>query len=260
MILGKKVILFGSSGGGQKACNWINKQNCGSIDFFLDNDRKKEGMLVQGKRVYYANSFLDSGDFHNCYIIITSIYKYDIWNQLIEADFPEAQIITKAILFKWIIEHNEPCVYETRPYKQILPVDKKRTIVFDMASSFVLGGVENWSFQLARELRKKHSVYLLSPKSRGIPPEDLSDMVKEITEIDYSLDYTIDSIHLYASELEKLLPCDIFISHIDDCLFGAYLLKRKYKDKINRVEIRHVAGSDGKRIVSLSLGLTSIYV
>lgn len=87
LISGKKLVAFGTG----KACeDLINKLGAKSIDYFVDNNRDKQGMVFMGRQIYSPDVLLREKR-GQVYIIIASMYCEEMSQQLNKMGFQEKQ-------------------------------------------------------------------------------------------------------------------------------------------------------------------------
>lgn len=88
LLKDKKIILFGASKFGKNILNYLIKQGI-KIDYFSDNDRNKWDTKVENVLVIPPEK-IKNIDYD--FIIITSMYLDEIYNQLISLQAPEDKI------------------------------------------------------------------------------------------------------------------------------------------------------------------------
>lgn len=110
LLKDKKIILFGASKFGKNILNYLIKQGI-KIDYFSDNDRNKWDTKVENVLVIPPEK-IKNIDYD--FIIITSMYLDEIYNQLISLQAPEDKILFIPFISE-ITENNK---------KEIAPINK----------------------------------------------------------------------------------------------------------------------------------------
>ncbi|MCM1499965.1 MAG: glycosyltransferase family 4 protein [Clostridium sp.] len=231
-----QYVIFGTGKGGKKVYELIQGFHHIQVACFLDNFPKTKTFCELP--VIKATDFLENEDFLQYIYIVASVYREEIIKQLLPYGIPIIQIWGKAD-----IVYNNWSVYEEEIKLNSGICDagiKNRTIIFDCGGGFVLGGVENWSYNLAREfLKRNQKVKLLSNNLKKSPPDDLKDCAVYTVKTDDFTDYKFLSIQEIVNILSIYMPCTIFVAHVDNLLFAAYILKQRYPNDIKIISVIH---------------------
>ena len=227
-----KYVIFGVGGGGKRFYELISRFHGISIECFLDNNPKEDFYCdIPIKR---ARDFLLNENVDEYIYVISSVYRNEIETQLLEYGVPENQIMGKidTVMMNWQL-YTRNCDYSKYCYNSI------RKIFFDCGCGFGLGGVEKWTYNLTRELKKQqYEVGLISNKSEGLPPDDLKNEAI-FTDIEHFEDFEMNSIQSLVDILLANMPCIVFSAHVNNMLFAAMLVKQKYPDMIKVVSVVH---------------------
>ena len=155
----KNIVIFGASGGALKVANTFKSLNI-DFQFFVDNDEKKWGTFIEDTEVKKP-SVLKNSDYE---IVIASIYQEEIEEQLKEMGIDLLKVVPKE---KYIMEKINDKLEEFSDYIQTKKINFKenQSYIIDLAEGLSVGGIETWSFNLAKILKKKN---------RGKGPEPLA--------------------------------------------------------------------------------------
>jgi len=232
----KQYVIFGTGSVAKKAWDMICQYPDLQIAYFLDNFPKSE--YFEGIEVVKGDIFLKRDDKMDYQYYVASVYRPEITEQLLAAGIPQDAIINAVDIFLEQAEFVDKQM-NYHGFKPIETMQEKALCVFDFSSGFVLGGVENWSYNLAACLKEHNKkIRLLSNACEEEPPEKFSSLAIK-SQVTSFWDYKISSIQQLLSEVERLLPCTVFIAHISDLLLACLLLKDKYKEMIKIVSVVH---------------------
>lgn len=232
----KKVVIFGAGSGGEKMYNFIRQFSGYDIYCFLDNNPKVDVFL--GLNIIRANEFLKTTDKNQYYYCIGSIYKDEIYDQLVKANIDPSHIYSK---INFIIENKKIFMDKilNSEYKiGSIVYNNKSNVIFDLLNGFVLGGVEKWSYNLTSKYSSKREVFLLGNQSEGNPPEEFEKKVCRVDVTD-SMDYGIESIRKIMDFIILKLPCTVYCAHVNNLLIACIALKQKVGDKLKIVSVIH---------------------
>jgi hypothetical protein len=170
----KKVVIIGASSGGKKMFHFIKQFSGYEICLFVDNFPKQSSYL--GLEVIQADQFLKRADRKQYYYCIGSTYWEEIYSQLTDAGIKEDHIYSKLDI---LLENRSWFFGQFQNAEEKIFDDgnncRKPIFVFDLLNGFGLGGVENWSYILARAFVKENNVILLGNDSQGNAPEEFSE-------------------------------------------------------------------------------------
>ena len=232
----KKVVIFGASGGGRKMYNFIKQFEGYEVCLFLDNFPKHSTYL--GLDVMKPEQFLIGNDIKQYYYCIGSSYWLEIYAQLTEYGIPKNHIYSKQDILlenkSWFME----CLINNMNYNNSIKPNKKSTVIFDLLNGFGLGGVEKWSYDVAREYMSENKVVLLGNRTKGNPPMDLEKNTFFI-DVEDGNDYNMLSIKAIIEFLKEHLPCTVYCAHINDLFIACMLLKEVVGKQINLISVIH---------------------
>lgn len=234
-----KISLYGSGQRCKILCEIM--QQCNSeieVVAILDSNPDKWGHHIDG---YLIESPEKLRKIHDEYLCITiedikvvrqireklrTSYQYDLkkeidYNQLILEIYRQCTFIKQFVMSK--------CV-----------TNEKISIFFDCYNGLVLGGVEAWSIDLCRALKKhgKENVYIISRKGDYHIPSILKENIVYI-EIDAQKRFSMYSIKNLVEEIMKRLPCKVITSTTNEVMLAAHLVKLCYPEKIQVISVIH---------------------
>lgn len=232
--LRKKYVVFGAGSGGSRAIQALKQFPDIDVCFCLDNYPKTE--YLEGIKIIKADLFLKRPDCIDYFYCIASVYRDDIKKQLTENKIPQNHIVSLISIFL----ENFDYVNQNIEFDSSCDVaNGLETTIFDLSDGFCLGGVEQWSYNLAKELiNNDKKVILLSNNSEYMPPLSFHESAVK-ADVKYFSDFNLESIQNLVCNIEKFIPCTIFVAHISDIMIACLLLKKKYPDKIKIVSVVH---------------------
>lgn len=223
----KRIVIFGASGGAIKVAKTF--ENLG-IDFeiYVDNDEKKWGTVIKGKEVKNPLVLKD-----NIYeIVIASIYQEEIEQQLREMGINLDMVVPKE---KYIMEKINYKLDSFRDYIQEKEIKFKEdvTYIIDLAEGLSIGGIETWSFNLAKILKRRDKqCFVYSKQTHILPPDELKD---NIVMVDMKFEDYMQDVRKIIDETVNKLPCVFVINWVTHVFWAAYILKKIFDDKIKIV-------------------------
>ncbi len=212
------IVIFGASSGGGKVADTF--QSFG-IPFrcFIDNAPEKWGTDFKGKKIC-SPEFLSEGDYG---IVIASAHQNEIEEQLKEmGQWPH--FILKEDL---IIPHLENILVgiDVADGKGLAEKEERaRRIILDLSEGVQLGGIETWTYVVARELIKMGiNTEIFAKKTDMQPPGDIASCFTF-----YDLEYSSfkENVAELALELVKRSPCSVIINKHTQLLYAAVLAKK----------------------------------
>ncbi len=225
-----KTVIFGASSGGVKVAKTFKSLGI-EFEFFVDNGADKWGTYLEGKIILDPN-VLANKDYH---IVIASIYQEEIEEQLSNLGINVNQIVPKE---KYILAELESRIDKYR--KTINPINNfqnEKTYIIDLANGLEIGGIETWSFELARALKKfgeKSYIYTSNTKEMG--PSDLKN---QIIKLKISYEEYEESIITIMNHMINAMPCVIVSNWMTQNFMAAYILKLLFPDKVTILGIVH---------------------
>lgn len=228
------IVIFGASGGGIKVAQTLKSFD---IDFycFLDNDSKKwESREENTGKEIHSPELLKGNRYQ---IIIASEHQAEIEKQLKELGQIDNLILKEDLIIPCVEEmerkfQNEFCV------KQEASRTRNRRILFDLAEGVQLGGIETWTYMVARELRKLGAeVEVFAKKTDMQPPKDISLYFTY-----FGIEYCNfkENVSMLAKEIIKRKPCTVIVNKHTQILYAAYIAKKMCKEgEIQVVSVIH---------------------
>lgn len=225
----KDIYIFGASGTGIATAQMLDSMGI-CWNGFLDNDKNKWGAELHKKKVYSPEETLKE----DCEVIIASDYYEEIEPQLLKLTFPLSQVhcrewyITQHMKQNW----NLGAAAETK----LVPKEKPLYIV-DLAEGFRLGGIETWSYVVAKALREAGEKCLIYGKEAcGSIPEEQKKYVKLFS---FSYEKTKENVEELIQDLANQLPCVVITSWYSQLFFAANFLKQRYGSAVKIIGVVH---------------------
>lgn len=234
--MNREIVIFGASGGGIKVAQTLGSFG---IDFhcFVDNNRKKWGSIEENTGKEICSPEILSGT--NFRIIIASTHQAEIERQLEEMGLLSCLCLKEDLLFPCadgLIEELQKKYYnaaasingEHRPTQKI---------IIDLAEGVQLGGIETWTYTVARELREIGAdVEIFARKTQMQPPEDIAPCFSWM-DIEYK--NFRDNVLILAQELISRSPCTVIINKHTQILYAAYLARKAADAQIRIISVMH---------------------
>lgn len=222
----KKIYLYGSG----NRCRILLKllentdiEVCGVID----SDTSKWGEYISGYRILSPDTVRELMDAYICVTFYSSLVEEPIWHYLIDtySVAPERILSFHEVLIRIYSQKNM--------VSDITYANPVRKILFDGSWKMGLGGVESWIKDITSGLQESNveNLYLITDKSQTDMPLILQNSILDFCMADtaqFAEQYVRKSVDFLLGEL----PCTIVFSRVDELLLAAYLVKRKYPDKI----------------------------
>lgn len=190
----KKNVFWGTGKIGHKIFDFWKQHNM-KPDFFCDSSEKKWGDCVEGIRILSPSELLEIKD--KVFIFITCNYYDEIKSFLLKNGVQECFIIRAEYIYSAeMLYHITDKLY----YKTEKDVNKKRSegCIIDLSGGMVLGGVERWSYSLAKVLKKNgiDGAYIIPPNIQSTILDDTYTTIRPNLkdEKDSLLDKYIDEI------------------------------------------------------------------
>ena len=222
----KELVIYGASGGGKKVYNTLKSFGI-DVNFFVDSNSNIWGECVDGKKIYCPEYLIGK----ECNIVIASEAGYtDIKNYLMKLGINGKILLRENIIFplikQWNIESKDNSI-----------IKNKKSVFLELLEGYKLGGVENWSYNLAMGLHKAgYDVKILSSKVESTPDE-WKEVLLEGFDGDY-IEYKHCIVELL-KYLEKRLPCVLILNKQQQLFYAGYLLKKMYPDKVEIYSVIH---------------------
>lgn len=228
----ERIIIFGASIGGLKAYHTLKSIGL-DIEFFVDNDRAKQGYIYENKPVKGPDALIDLPTDYR--IVIASTYHSEIKQQLYGMDISDDKIILKE---KYLLKYIDENVHTFEAFSINHNVMKtKRKIYIDIADGLTLGGIEKWSITVAQALEAAgRDAILLTNRGEYEVTNQCSHLLQYY---DLSVTRYMQSVHELAREMISQLPCTVIANRITQVFMAAYLVKQIYGDRIRIISVLH---------------------
>lgn len=213
------IILFGVGNNVTKYESLLQIMRI-PIVAYVDNDSAKWGLVHRGSRINPPTFLI----YTNNRILISSSYTKEITEQL------EMMNLTERIID--IPELLEPsCGYEAI-------IDKrKRTIIIDGFEGIGWGGMEMWSYLVAKGLNENDMSAIVIGKENQIKPdEEYEQYIKRIL---MSNSDDVEIIKKIYMEMESHLPILVVDNWTNHVHLAACLLKKKYPNLVHIISVQH---------------------
>lgn len=225
-----KIVIFGVGKKGRETSIVLQKLFSNLEVIFIDNNSKEN--LIDGKKVYSACDFLKKPSSKKYIYIVRGIYSEEMKAQVLDAGVSYKKIYS---LERYIAQ------YYNIPF--VMPKISKKTydevLIFDCSAGFAMGGVEKWSYMLARELKKKKKKILFYTNSiEQQPPEEFKEDVlylplkKDLSNFDEQLEHI-------ALALNKYSKITFIAAHISSFISIAVQLKNCLDANIKIISVIH---------------------
>lgn len=217
------IVIFGASGGGVKVAQTLKSFG---IDFycFVDNDEKKWGNVVyEVNKSIFSPEILNKSNFK---IIIASEHQNEIEEQLDKMKQLFNLVLKEDFIFPYIEQMAETLknefIKKEDYYDNIC--HKKNKIVIDLAEGVQIGGIETWTYTVARELTNLGiDTEIFAKKTVMLPPEDIK---KCFTYLDIDYNNFKENVYQLAKEIIKRGSCSVIINKHTQILYAAYLAQK----------------------------------
>lgn len=133
---------------------------------------------------------------------------------------------------KYIMEKINDKLEEFSDYIQTKKINFKenQSYIIDLAEGLSVGGIETWSFNLAKILKKKNrQCFIYSKQTSELPPEELKD---NIIMMDMEFETYVENIKKIIDEIINKLPCVFLINWVTHVFWTAYILKKIFGEKV----------------------------
>ncbi len=226
-----QLVIFGASGGGIRVAKTLISLNI-DFCFFVDNDMRKWGQVLEGKEICSPDRLSEKGK--NYKIIIASEYQKEIEAQLDAMGLADRRVVKEQYIINYIISQLECFKYLE---ELVIAPHRERQIFIDLLEGVKLGGIETWSFTVARGLVKVGApVKILSTKTEEQWPEDLAESMID-TEASYQ-DYW-GTVQRLVTIFAENLPCSVIINKQTQALYAGYIVKHYFPEQIKLISVVH---------------------
>lgn len=230
-----KILFFGAGKIGRR---WIEQfKQIGIIpEGMIDNNESLWGTMCEDIIVYNPEKILT---FCYDYIFVTCAKEKQIVCQLLELGVSEEKIIAGNlnILNYYISMISGRGMFKDLG-KEFYVQNTEKQILIDLNNGMVLGGVESWSYMLAKKLKRKgHQGIYLTTDTTG-------PAVIDGTYPEYVLKYNgiqseTDRIAMCVKEITEHLPCVIICNFPRHIFLSACIAKMLYPDQVRVIAVQH---------------------
>lgn len=199
----------------------------------VDNDRGLCGCLCEGIPVYHPDSL---GELSFEAVFITCGRAEEIRGQLLGAGVPENRIVAGSRrIFERLLHYGasglEVCGR--------LPAGRRdKAVLLDLQNGMVLGGVEAWTYSLARELKEKgyRGLYL----TMGAAEAGRADQTFPAEVLRYGdLHKEKDKVQLCVNKILENAPCTVICNFPQIIFWSACVAKMRFPDQIRIIAVQH---------------------
>lgn len=231
------ILFFGA---GKLGKYWLDRSiNYSGVvpERILDNNRELWGSI-------YNNVLIESPDylksFHYEYIFITCKNKHEIYQQLLELGVEEDKIISEdPDIWKYLRYYSaKVLVPATEKLEETHNVISNKKIIFDLQNGLTLGGVEVWSYDLAKKLNALGypGIYLTTDFANPIVKDDTYPV--QMLQYD-GVDEEKDRIRICVQKIVEYLPCTIMCNFPHYTFWSACMVKQLYPNQIRIIAVQH---------------------
>lgn len=221
------LVIYGASGGGQKVAETLKSFGV-EIDYFVDGNEKTWGTTVLGKNVY-APEYVASDE---CRIIIASDAHFtEIRDGLEKFGKKNACIFREDVMFPLVKE----MVTDFEVSEANINIEK--SVFIEFLEGYQRGGVEQWSYMVAKGLKNKGIPAKLLARYVENTPADWNDIL--VT--DFSGEY-IDYKKCVKELVEYIgnhLPCTLIVNKQQQLLYAGYIAKQLFPDQVKIISVIH---------------------
>lgn len=230
-----KILFFGAGKQG-KYCLKVFKDYGITPDGILDNNKNLHGKTCENIIIYNPD-ILSTVSFECIFITCNNVS--EIYFQLLDLGVEKKKIVTG---YHNILNHL--IYYSTQKTISVDKIDtsfnktKRQKIIFDLQNGMVLGGVESWSYELAKELRKNSysGMYLTTDAADSV----VTDNVYPIYTLkNRELENEKDRIKLCVQKIIEYLPCTIICNFPQQIFWSSCIVKQLYPNQIRIIAVQH---------------------
>lgn len=225
-----EIVIFGASLGGIKVAQTLESIGINFL-YFVDNDKNKWGKMIEGKLIKSPQVLLNN----NHKIIIASAYQEEIEKQLNIMGIKDNRILLKEkLIIKCLINEIDQFSHIKHDYSY---QENEINYIIDIADGMEIGGIESWSFSVAKAfLNSNKKVILFSKMTDTKPPLGLENYI-EMLHITYT-DYK-ESIIEIVNRMKDLMPFTILASWMTQNFMAALILKYYFPKEVKIIGIVH---------------------
>lgn len=244
----REIVVFGAGGCGRRITEVIKDSLHRTVTAVIDNG--SFGYAIHGVEVAQASLFLKRNTAKDCCYIVGGTYEEEMYQQLLQAGIPERQIDTLAGFAaarkaaEWMekdCKNSGGNDWRDGRKDRCRDVPKGRcAILFDCASGFAMGGVENWTYALGGALKERgYPVRLFTGSMKHSPPESLSGEILFLPFIKDGYEKLEENAARLLAALTVWNRVTFVLAHGNSLFCMAMLLKRIFPEKIRIVSVIH---------------------
>lgn len=221
------IVIFGASGGALKVAKTL--ANLGvDFNYFVDNDSKKWGSIVERKEVKSPESLMED----EAKIIIASDYQQEIEKQLNEMGIMDRLLLKEEIIL------NQLGLEDIKEKDALKSLKQEKNVIIELADAGIcLGGIETWALMVCRALKARgEKVTFVTKEMEQEIPTDMEDYIRIIN---YDYERYKESIQETIELLVSSLPCTVISNWQSQVMIAAILVKKMYPEQMNIISVVH---------------------
>ena len=229
-----KIVLYGAGKRCVDLCKILKYSNI-QVEVIVDSNELKWGQVIEGIKVESPRVLQDLIEVNICITVLNEAVVNQIRQSLkMIGEYREISYIGLLLQGFLGIE------FEKSVYEVVRQSDKNNVVLFDSYNGLCLGGVEEWTKDICKELisKAKHEVFIISKKGDFEIPFELQDKILFFEDVFHER-YAIKLIAEIISAIVQKLPCKVVISSIDEVLVATSLIKNRYPDLIDIIAVIH---------------------
>lgn len=227
------LILYGSGNRCRILLKLLQDSNI-RVSNVIDTNPTKWGEYIGYYKICSPDVLMNADDCYVCVTFYSSLIDEPIWNNLKE-DFN--------ISNDRIISFHDMLIYiyaQKNMVRNLMKFSCSWKTLFDGSWELGLGGVESWLKDIVAGLLLDgyKDLYFITKKNQATMPTEIENCIIDFCLCNvpqFSTDYVGKGIDLILQEL----PCTIVFSRVDELMLAAYLVKKKYPDKIKIIMVDH---------------------
>lgn len=229
------VLLFGA---GKRGRYWLEfLEDYGIVPAgMIDNNQSLWGTLCRGIRVYGPTRLADK---HFDVVFITCNDERSIYQQLLELGIDRRKIIVGRYNFlNHLLYYSAKRELFSSCVDMIYPKSEEKRVLFDLQNGMILGGVEAWSYDLAKRLKEtgRQGLYLAA--------ESIGEEVLDRTYPTHKLrlrgiEKQTDKVNLCIKEILRNLPCTVICNFPYSIFWSACIAKQYYPNQVRIIAVQH---------------------
>lgn len=230
-----EILFFGA---GKKGKYWLDYcKDYGIVPKgMIDNNPKLGNGMFEDVRVYSPDILKTLSYMH---IFITCNCEEEIYQQLIGLGVEADKIVRGGHNFiNHFLYYAVSEIYPLHNITEAANSSDKRKIVFDLQNGMVLGGVEAWTYSLAKMLKNRgySGLYLVT----DAPGPSVTDKTYPAQLLTYEgLAGENKKIELCIKKIIENLPCTVICNFPQNIFWSACIVKRLYPDSIRIIAVQH---------------------